>query len=373
MTTCGMYDFAGEWLVSVGHAGEERRLRRRARRAAGPARHRRLLAAARRARQQRPRRRASAATSRTISPLHLVRPGERPAPPVRAVYYARRARVEARPHAGAARRAARGRVARTAVFELQGELGFAPARRLARRVEAPATRPSWSWSTCAASSAPTPAGARFSPRSPSASRRAAARSRSPARASRPRPRSGPCPGGAATFADLDLALEWCEDELLARAGEQPAADGRADRRSRAARRARRPAELGAWSSSSARSSRRPATLLVRQGEPAARRSSSSPAARSACVRGRRRTGAACASRRSRPAGRSASSRSWIAASARPTCARIPRSRARTLRYAAIDALAASDPALHGKLLRNLLGVVSATLHGVNAEIAHLTR
>ena len=26
-----------------------------------------------------------------------------------------------------------------------------------------------------------------------------------------------------------------------------------------------------------------------------------------------------------------------------------------------------------KLLRNLLGVVSATLHGVNAEIAHLTR
>ena len=46
---------------------------------------------------------------------------------------------------------------------------------------------------------------------------------------------------------------------------------------------------------------------------------------------------------------------------------------RTLRYAAIDALAASDPALHGKLLRNLLGVVSATLHGVNAEIAHLTR
>jgi hypothetical protein len=46
---------------------------------------------------------------------------------------------------------------------------------------------------------------------------------------------------------------------------------------------------------------------------------------------------------------------------------------RTLCYAAIDTLAVSDPALHGKLLRNLLGVVSATLHGVNAEIAHLTR
>jgi hypothetical protein len=45
----------------------------------------------------------------------------------------------------------------------------------------------------------------------------------------------------------------------------------------------------------------------------------------------------------------------------------------TLRYAAIHALATSDAALHDKLLRNLLGVGSATLHGVNTEIAHLTR
>jgi glutaminase len=46
---------------------------------------------------------------------------------------------------------------------------------------------------------------------------------------------------------------------------------------------------------------------------------------------------------------------------------------RTLSYATIDALAESDPALHGRLLRNLLGVVVATLHVVNSEIAHLTR
>ncbi len=46
---------------------------------------------------------------------------------------------------------------------------------------------------------------------------------------------------------------------------------------------------------------------------------------------------------------------------------------RTLPYATIDALAASDPVLHGKLLRNLLSVVISTLHVVNAEVAHLTR
>ena len=46
---------------------------------------------------------------------------------------------------------------------------------------------------------------------------------------------------------------------------------------------------------------------------------------------------------------------------------------RTLPYATIDALAVSDPVLHGKLLRNLLSVVISTLHVVNAEVAHLTR
>jgi hypothetical protein len=46
---------------------------------------------------------------------------------------------------------------------------------------------------------------------------------------------------------------------------------------------------------------------------------------------------------------------------------------RTLPHALIDTRAESDPVLHAKLLRNLLGVVIATLHGVNTEIAHLTR
>jgi len=46
---------------------------------------------------------------------------------------------------------------------------------------------------------------------------------------------------------------------------------------------------------------------------------------------------------------------------------------RTLSYATLDALAVSDPVLHGKLLRNLLRVVVASLRVANAEVAYLTR
>ena len=39
----------------------------------------------------------------------------------------------------------------------------------------------------------------------------------------------------------------------------------------------------------------------------------------------------------------------------------------------ISTVSGDDGALLRKLLRNLLGVVISTLHGVNAEVAHLTR
>jgi glutaminase len=55
----------------------------------------------------------------------------------------------------------------------------------------------------------------------------------------------------------------------------------------------------------------------------------------------------------------------VCADTEVTCATLP--------YATIDALAQSDPDLHGKLLRNLLQSVVGILHVVNAEVAHLTR
>ena len=42
-----------------------------------------------------------------------------------------------------------------------------------------------------------------------------------------------------------------------------------------------------------------------------------------------------------------------------------------LAYGAIDALAESDPALHGKLLRNLLAVVVATIGRAQADVSRL--
>lgn len=47
------------------------------------------------------------------------------------------------------------------------------------------------------------------------------------------------------------------------------------------------------------------------------------------------------------------------------CLRLP--------YSLLDRLARGDPVLHGKLLRNVLGVVVASLRLANAETAHLSR
>jgi glutaminase len=45
---------------------------------------------------------------------------------------------------------------------------------------------------------------------------------------------------------------------------------------------------------------------------------------------------------------------------------------RTLPYALLDRLAATEPRLQGKLLHGLARVVVTTLHLANAEVAHLT-
>ncbi len=178
------------------------------------------------------------------------------------------------------------------------------------------------------------------------------------------------PESVAICSNLDLALEWCEDELLARIGEEPAVTevALADHELLAGLTR---AELGRLLPDLGSASATAGGLLVRQGEPATevflvvagtlsvvREGSDGTTHRLTTLSAGGTFGElAFVERRSRAAD--------VRADSEVVC--------RTLPYATIDALAVSDPVLHGKLLRNLLSVVISTLHVVNAEVAHLTR
>ena len=347
MTTCGMYDSAGEWLVSVGPAGQERRLGRRSspccRAGSGSPSSRRGSTRAATACAASP----SAATCRATSACTSCAPASARRRRVRAAYYARRPRVQAR----AQRRVSAPRCAPTACARRRrGAAGRArasaagEAARALRRRRWPSMRPTSSSSTRRRGSAPMPAGRGSSPRSPSASRAARRTSRAgvgPARAGgrrrarrlsalaivrRPRRwrSSGPrtCCWRSRRATRPPTTVPLAEHGLLRGADGQPSCE-------RVGARAR------------ARSSRRAGTLLVRQGDAALGGLPRHPRRAQRAARRRRR--AACASPRSRPAGRSASWRTWIAASAHRRRARGFRVACRTLRYAAIDALAGKRP------------------------------
>ena len=333
-----MYDFAGEWLVSVGlpaKSGVSGGIF-----AVLPGRLGIGVFS--------PRLDAQGNSVRGIArlprPLARPRPASRPArradaPPVRARLHAGDARSK-RSRAAAQRAALRAAAARAAVVELQGELGFSASEALARAVERPGDAPELVVVDLSRVVRADAGGARFIV----------------SLADRMHERGGRlalCPAGSVDgaaleglpeaveiFADLDLALEWCEDDFLRRVGEEPAPRGRA-RRPRAARRPHRGGaralepELGSVTAVAG-------TLLVRQGEPASEvflvtRGTLSVVREGSDGRGHRLTTLSAGG----TFGELASS---TGGRARPMCARTPRSTCRTLRYAAIDALAVSDPA-----------------------------
>ncbi len=367
MASCGMYDFAGEWLVSVGLPAKSGvsggviavlpgrlgigvfspRLDEQGNTVRGIAVCRDL--------------------SEDLS-VHLVRPGERAASSVRALYTpAERSskRVRSEAHRAAIRAAA----SRAAVIELQGELGFSAGEVLARCIDDPVSPPELVVIDLRRVVRADHGGVRFLA----------------SLAERIRERGGtlvltPASGTsgalfdelsdtAAVFPNLDLALEWCEDDLLRRVGEEPTVKdvAIADHELLAGLST---AELDRLVDEVESITVAPGTLLVREGEPASElflvtRGSLSVVRRTSDGRGHRAT--------TLSAGMTFGELAFVDRGVRAADVRADSEvECSTLPYATIDRLAESDPVLHGKLLRNLLGVVSGTLLVLNAEVAHLT-
>ena len=136
MTTCGMYDFAGEWVYRRRHAGQERR------RAAASSRCCRASSGigvfsprARRARQQRARHPRAARTSRASSACTRCASRARrgsPSAPCYNLAEVRSKRLRREPE----RRLLDDLGVRAKVFELQGALSFSAAELAVRRIVA---------------------------------------------------------------------------------------------------------------------------------------------------------------------------------------------------------------------------------------------
>jgi glutaminase len=172
------------------------------------------------------------------------------------------------------------------------------------------------------------------------------------------------------FENLDGALEWCEEELLARVGCIPAAtrvaleDHELFAGITGPELERLGPDLGTVSAT-------PGTLVVQTGDAASEiflvtRGKLSVFSGNGDGRRQRLT--------TLSAGMTFGELAFVERSARSAYVRADSPvECRTLPYAALDALAENDPVLHGKLLRNLLRVVVSSLRIANAEAAHLTR
>jgi glutaminase len=365
MATCGMYNAAGDWLISVGLPAKSG--------VSGgvfavlPGRLGIGVYSPRVDEQGNSVR--GIAVCRALSEdlaLHLVRPGERAPSPIRAQHeLSTLASKRVRTHSQ--REAICLSSSVTAVFELQGELGFMATEAISRRMTEADVEPELIVVDLRYVSRADRGGIEFlRALGDSLSARGGDLLVSGAPAELELELADVC----RPFDGLDAALEWCEDELLRRLGHPPApvAVALADHELLTALDAdelgRLLPELGALSVVAG-------AAVVRAGDLAGdvflvTRGCLSVLAPGDEISGRRLS--------TLSAGMTFGELGYVERGARTAdvyadtdveCATLP--------YAVLDRLASTDPHLHGKLLHALARVVVSSLHVANAEAAQPTR
>jgi glutaminase len=364
MTTCGMYDSAGDWLVSVGLPAKSGvsggvlavlpgrlgigvyspRLDESGNSVRGIAVCREL--------------------SRDLA-LHLITPGQRLAPAIRSSYtVAERGSKRVR-HADELVALA-GAADRTAVFELQGEFGFTTAEAVSRAVTERESPPELVVLDLRRVTRVDRGGIDFV----TALASYLELSRGRLALSHAELLESAAPTSASVFADLDGAIEWCESELLLRLGACRSVDAVPPDEHELLR------ELGpdelAWLLPNLGVVSAPAgSLLVRRGDPATEiflvtGGSLSVVAQLEDGRDMRLSTVS--------AGMTFGEVAYVTGGSRTADVRADSEvECRTLSFATIEALAQSDPPLHGKLLRSLIRVVVSRLLAADAAVAELAR
>jgi glutaminase len=363
MTTCGMYDSAGEWLVSVGLPAKSGvsggviavlpgslgigvfspRLDERGNSVRGIAVCRDL--------------------SRELS-LHLISPGSQLAPPIRSSYGVGEIGSKRVRHADERARLLESSD-RTAVFELQGELNFMSLEAVSRLVTERDPCPELVLLDLRRVSRVDRSGAEFSSALAAfLDRRGGQLVFSCADL------LGPPARPAIGFADLDAALEWCEEELLLRVRGE-GGGGAVPLSAHELLNDLSPDELAHLSPRLETVRASAGTLIVRAGDPAAEIFLVTSGSLSVFLRPENQPELRLSTL---TAGMTFGEIAYVERSVRTADVRADSDvECRSLTFDLLDSLVATDPQLHAKLLRNLMRVVVSRLHSSNAEIAELTR
>lgn len=362
MTTCGMYDAAGDWLMSVGLPAKSGvsggvfavlpgrlgiavyspRLDERGNSVRGVA--------------------VCRALSQDLA-LHLVRPGERTAPPIRAQHELGEVRSK-RVRSPEQREAILAGATLTQIFELQGELGFMAAEAISRRMTEARVQPELIVVDLRRVARADRGGVDFlTTLGASLGGFGGVLALSGASGELELEPSGTL----LVFAELDEALEWCEDELLDRVGYAeelpPVALERHELFS-----ALEDGELDLLAPALGTLELPAGTVIVRAGDPAGEVYLVTEGTLSIFAPGaERRLGTLSA-------GMTFGELGYLERGPRTADVRADTDVVcTTLPYDVLDDLAVTDPRLHGKLLYGFARVVVSSLKTANAEVAHLTR